>query len=281
MLPRSAAAVSPTALYTGAVWARHGLSHPGFSTLAGTAMWAALRPPHLALGLVGGPSLDALLLARHHTIDTLLRREIDAGRVGQVIEIAGGLSPRGWRFAREYGDRLTYVEADLPAMAARKAEVLRRNGLDSDHHTVTTIDAFADAGPESLAALASDLDPAVGTAVITEGLINYFPLESVLGLWPRIAAVLRRTGGIYLSDLHLDIHHDPLTLAAGAGLSVFVRGRVYLHFGSEDEALASLVGSGFNEAELLRPSDFTDDSARARRRGVDRNLIVAARVERA
>ena len=37
-----------------------------------------------------------------------------------MLELACGLSPRGFRFTRKYGGRIRYVEADLPAMAARK-----------------------------------------------------------------------------------------------------------------------------------------------------------------
>ena len=58
-----------------------------------------------------------MLLARHHLIDHRLHAAIESGRVGQVIEVAAGLSPRGWRFASRYGSRLTYLEADLPATA--------------------------------------------------------------------------------------------------------------------------------------------------------------------
>lgn len=279
MLSRTAAAVSPTALYTGAVWARNGLSHPGFATRTGTAMWAALQPPQALLGLVGGPSLDALLLARHHAIDEYLREEIESGRIGQVVEIAAGLSPRGWRFTREFDD-LTYVEADLPGMAARKSEILERHRLGAPRHHVRTIDAFADDGPDSLAAVVADLEPSIGTAVITEGLINYFSLDDVLGLWPRIAGVLANgAGGVYLSDIHLDVHDDVVTRVASAGIMVFVRGKVFQHFGSEEEALGALETAGFTSAELRRPSDLTDDPERVRRRGVDRNLIIVARVD--
>ncbi|MBV8218022.1 MAG: hypothetical protein JO325_06140 [Solirubrobacterales bacterium] len=36
--------------------------------------------------------------------------------------------PRGWRFAERYGDRIAYVEADLPEMARRKRRALERMG---------------------------------------------------------------------------------------------------------------------------------------------------------
>ena len=143
MFRRTDAAISPTALYTGTVWRRNGLSHPAFATFAGTALWTGLVGPRRAVSLLGAPDLDALLLARHHAIDTLLERAIDAGEVSQVVEIAAGLSPRGWRFASRYGSDLTYVETDLPGMTRRKEDLLARAGLMGPGHSVRVLDAFA------------------------------------------------------------------------------------------------------------------------------------------
>jgi O-methyltransferase involved in polyketide biosynthesis len=273
MLRRTSAAISPTALYTGTVWLRHGLSHPAFATLTGNAMWASLLAPRRTLELLGAPHLDAMLLARHHAIDTLLEESIDSGEVSQVVELAAGLSPRGWRFASRYGPRLTYVETDLPGMARRKRELLEGAGLTSPGHLVRVLDAFDADGPDSLATLARELDPDLGTAVITEGLINYFPTSDVVRLWGSIAANLRRfPRGLYLSDLHLDRDQDVTARTAKALISVFVRGDVYPHFADEDEAVQTLRRARFDEAELLLPSSFGDRAEP----GVDRNLIVRA-----
>lgn len=274
MLRRTDAAVSPTALYTGTVWRRNGLSHPAFATTAGQALWAGLAVPRRLASAIGAPDLDALLLARHHAIDTLLERAIESGEVSQVVEIASGLSPRGWRFSTRHPD-LTYVETDLPDMAGRKERILRDADLLRPGHRVRVLDAFATDGPDSLATLAEELDPARGTAVITEGLINYFPMTNVRTLWNNVGTALRRfPRGLYLSDIHLD-HSPGLTTAVSKALiTVFVRGEVYLHFADEAEAVEALKASGFDHAQLLRPSSF--ESPTSDRRGVDRNLIIRA-----
>jgi O-methyltransferase involved in polyketide biosynthesis len=273
MLRRTSAAISPTALYTGTVWRRHGLSHPAFATLPGQALWTGLLAPRRTLELLGAPHLDAMLLARHHAIDTLLEEAIDGGEVSQVIELAAGLSPRGWRFATRYGSALTYVETDLPGMAHRKQELLESAGLTSPGHRVRVLDAFDADGPDSLATLAAELDPDQGTAVITEGLINYFPTSDVVRLWGSIAENLHRfPHGLYLSDLHLDRGRDTTTRTAMTLISAFVRGNVHLHFASEAEAIETLHQAGFDEAELLLPSSFRHRTEP----GVDRNLIVKA-----
>ncbi|TXL61139.1 class I SAM-dependent methyltransferase [Aeromicrobium terrae] len=274
MFRRTDAAVSPTALYTGTVWRRNGLSHPAFATTAGQALWASLAGPRHLASAIGAPDLDALLLARHHAIDTLLERAIEAGEVSQVVEIASGLSPRGWRFATRHPD-LTYVETDLPDMARRKERILRDADLLRPGHRVRVLDAFATDGPDSLPALAEELDPTRGTAVITEGLINYFPMDHVRTLWDNVGTALRGfPRGLYLSDIHLD-HSPGLTTAVSKALiTVFVRGEVYLHFADEAEAVEALKASGFDHAQLLRPSSF--ESPTSDRRGVDRNLIIRA-----
>ncbi len=97
--------ISPTAHYTATVWLRHGLSHPALATARGVRLHAALRPMNAWYERFStSPSLDMMLLARHLSLDALLEREIRAGRVGQVIEVAAGLSPRGARFARRFPD---------------------------------------------------------------------------------------------------------------------------------------------------------------------------------
>src|SRR5260370_13887399 len=115
--------ISPTAHYTGYVWFAHGQSHHAFATRTGRLMYEALRAPNAAAHAVGWPTLEGMLLARHRLIDLRLQQAIDAGEVAQVIEVAAGLSPRGWRFRTRYGDRLRYVEADLPGMVHRKRQI--------------------------------------------------------------------------------------------------------------------------------------------------------------
>ncbi|HZO77764.1 MAG TPA: class I SAM-dependent methyltransferase, partial [Solirubrobacteraceae bacterium] len=122
--PNGSEAISPTAHYTGFVWARNGLSPPSLATPEGRVLFESLQAPMAISDFLGGGTLEAYLLARHRAIDALLQRAIEARGVGQVIEIAAGMSGRGLRFRQRYGDRLLYVEADLPAMAERKRRTL-------------------------------------------------------------------------------------------------------------------------------------------------------------
>ena len=265
-------AISPTAHYTGHVWGRAGLSHPELATFEGRLLFGALSPAMIASRALGGPTFEGLLLARHRIIDELLASAIDSGRVTQVIEIASGMSPRGWRFAERYGDRLTYVEADLPDMAARKRRALERMHTLGAHHRVVELDALRDDGPQSLREVASTLDPGAGLAIITEGLLTYFSEEDVMGMWRRFASVLTRfRAGLHLADIHLGgDDRSVIDLASRAVLATFVRGPVSAHFAGERDAERALLAAGFAHAHVERADrhpaagDRRDDPGAAR-----------------
>jgi O-methyltransferase involved in polyketide biosynthesis len=252
-LGRGSEAISPTAHYTGQVWTRNAMSHPALGTPEGWALFAALQPAMRLNRALGGATLESQLLARHRAFDFLLQRAIEDGAISQVIEVASGMSPRGWRFTKRYGDRLTYLEADLPAMAERKRRALARIGSISKAHRVVPLDALAKEGSSSLVETAAALDRGSGLAIVTEGLLVYLPLVQVLDLWRRFAGLLGEfTANRYLADLHV------ATEGSGAGirmfyvlLSTFVRGRVYVHFADTSDAESALLRAGFSSASVL------------------------------
>lgn len=253
--------ISPTAHYTSTVWFRHGLSHPALATARGARLHAALRPMNACYERLGtSPSLDMMLLARHLSLDALLEREIGAGRVGQVIEVAAGLSPRGARFTRRFAD-LPYLETDLPAMVRHKRRALEAGGLRGPRHEVVALDALAEQGPASLEALARRLDRDRGLAILTEGLLGYFDTPAVEAMWRRFARVLRGFAhGVYLSDLNLagDVHGMRSTRAFRLILSRFARGRVHLHWDTAAAAEAALRDAGFATAALHLPCEVRE-----------------------
>jgi O-methyltransferase involved in polyketide biosynthesis len=257
--------ISPTAHYTGQVWLRNRLSHPELGTVEGRFLFEALHPAMRISGALGGPSLETYLLARHRAIDRLLERAIEEHGVTQVVEVAAGLSPRGWRFAQRYGDGITYVETDLPAMAERKRRALKRMGSLSEHHRVEEVDALRDEGPGTLAALAGELDRSRGLAIITEGLLGYLDPDSMEGLWRRLARTLKQfASGRYISDLHLGSVQSVPVRGFRLVLSAFVRGRVYLHFHDAAEAEAALRKAGFAHAAVLPAWQVAGDNAQQR-----------------
>jgi O-methyltransferase involved in polyketide biosynthesis len=220
-------------------------------------MYHALRGPNALAHRAGLPSLEGMLLARHRLIDLRLQHAIDTGEITQIIEVAAGLSPRGWRFASRYAHRITYIEADLAEMVDHKRRILLSVGGETAHHRTAEVNALLDLGPSSITSLCATLDPTQGTAIITEGLINYFERDAILGMWRRFAAALRHfPRSLYLSDVMLSgDNRGPISTGFAWLLSAFVRGRVHLPFATADEAEDALEATGM-VGIALDPRDF-------------------------
>ncbi len=266
-------AISPTAHYTGHVWARHGLGEPGLSSPAGRLLHTLVQPAMLASRLVGGPTLEDFLLARHRIIDHLLEEAIEAGHVTQVVELACGMSPRGLAFTERH-PTLTYVEVDLPDMAARKEEALAQLRLPQDNHRVEAADVMTGL---QLSRIFSTLDRGSGVAVVTEGLLSYFPRADVVELWRRLAHELHRfPHGRYLSDLHVESEAGLVDRAFTMALGTAVRGRVQLHFDDVDEARQVLLAADFDYAELWAPRELTEQLPGMDAAGANRVRVIDA-----
>lgn len=256
MASEGSGAISPTAHYTGETWVRNGLSHPQLATWQGRVLHGTMALPNAASRMLGGPSLEGVLLSRHRIIDALLE-DLISGGVSQVIEAACGMSPRGWRFSERYGEKLTYIEADLPAMAQRKRAALAQMGSLGDHHRVADLDVLQDGGAGSLESLVETLDPAAGLVIITEGLLVYFDDPTVEALWVRLARALQPFAkGAYLSDLRFATP-DPgvAERAFELILGAFVRGKVHAYRGDRASAEAELLEAGFAQARLHRADE--------------------------
>ena len=244
-------AISPTAHYTGETWVRNGLSHPQLATWQGRMLHRGFALPSAASKALGGPTLNGLLLARHRIIDSILD-DLIRGGISQVVEVACGMSPRGWRFTERFGDRLTYVEADLPGMAKRKRDALARMQALTDRHRVADLDVLQEGGPGSLETLVETLDPAEGLVIVTEGLLTYLDDDTVDALWARLATALGRFDkGVYLSDLRFARGDRGLPERTfDVILGAFVRGKVHAYRGDEAGAEAALRSAGFEAARL-------------------------------
>lgn len=269
--------VSPTAYATGYMWYRLGMSHPALATAEGKRMDFAFGLLMYGVKRVSGTSFDAMMIARHKGIDSRLTRAIDEGRIGQVIEVAAGLSPRGIKFAERYGNKITYIETDLSAMANTKRKLLDDAGLLSDHHRVVEIDALIDKGPHSLAELVKTLDPNVGTAIITEGLMSYLDSDTARDVWRRFARTLKKfPRGLYLSDVYIRGEHDVGARAFGAVLGKFVKGKIHVHFEAVSQAIQTLRSAGFRTTAVHEPKDIPETREISSTKGADRVRVLEA-----
>jgi O-methyltransferase involved in polyketide biosynthesis len=251
-VPAADSRISPTAHYTSYVWVRNGLSPPELASPTGRRLYRTLWPAMTFYRRVlGRPDLEQMLLERHRCID----ERLEAAGVKQVIEIAAGFSGRGWRFLQRHPD-WTYVEGDLAPQAEDKRRTLDRAGLRGPRHQVVALDALIDDGADSLAQVAAGLDPSQGCAILTEGLVGYFDRDTVVGLWRRIAGVLRGfSRGVYLSDINLsgDAQGNVFVEGFRLALQAFARGRVHLHFATAAELEAALHEAGLAQVTLHWP----------------------------
>ena len=274
--------ISFTALYTGQVWNQHGLSAPGFATPRGRFYYHAMTPFEYLGGKLVGGNIRTFLLQRHQVIDDRLTDAIENRGVTQVLEIACGLSPRGARFAERYPD-ITYVEADLPDMAARKHALLERENRLSDRHYVVECNILARETADSLERVLADFDLSQPVLVITEGLVNYFNLETISGFWERLALAMHAfPRGIYLADnypLYDDMSFMRTLRALGTLLGSVSRSQVSFHFHSDDEARNTFRNLGFQQVTIHDPADFYDRLAIPRSRGRSFVRVIEAETE--
>ncbi len=175
----------------------------------------------------------------------------------QVVEIACGLSPRGRRFCSRYPE-LQYLEADLPAMAARKRLLLHGEGWLDGRHQVRAVDILAERGNQSLASLLASLDRSQPVVVITEGLVNYFPLELIEGFWSRLATGLSDfPEATYLTELYPDLREHPRYRQLRWGVELIgrlTRGSYPLHYRDHAEIVTGFQRCGFARVQVLDPS---------------------------
>ena len=167
------------------------------------------------------------MLQRHLIIDHLLEKYLSERGVKQVIELACGLSPRGFR--------------------------LMNNNKNSD--------ILSESGDLSLENIAKKyLRPGIPTAIITDGLINYFDMETLTNIWKRISHILTSfNGGVYLSD-NLSHKTDHLyyfmvkiwTKMVGLAAS----GKFHMHFYPDSESEETFRDIGFREINIHHPETY-------------------------
>lgn len=259
--PIDTSSISFTALYTGQVWWANGLSAPGFGTRLGGFYYHAMSPFEYLGGKLVGGNIRTFLLQRHLLIDHLVEKAITEDGVTQVVEIACGLSPRGTRLVKKY-PQLRYVEADLADMAARKRRLLEENGSLQDRHQVMECNILATEGNDTPERILASLDLSQPVLVITEGLVNYFNLETISAFWHRLALALQAfPRGSYITDnypLYQGMPFYRTLKVLGNLLGSISRSDVSFHFHSDDEARATFAQAGFDRLNIHNPADYYD-----------------------
>ncbi len=252
--------ISFTAHYTGHVWHQLGWSHPALLTPKGARLGRWLAPIERWMVQRTGQSITTTLRARHTLIDREIERLIALHPDVQVLELAAGLSPRGWRFKQRH-PHLLYIEADLPQMAATKRQALAQ--IAGPVPEVVALDVFSDQFGQVL----GRFDRQKPLLIVSEGLVNYFDLTLLAQLWQRLAQGLAGFAqGFYVTDLYARPVAHPrarLILSMAKLLKYASRSAFAYHYESPAEVEAALQQAGFKTVQVFQPSDADHPEQRA------------------
>lgn len=248
--------ISFTAHYTGFVWHYYGLSRPEFATQQGHLYFQLLRPIEFVARHIIGSDIRTTLLQRHALIDHLLEAQLAQYPDTQVIELACGLSPRGFRMTEKY-PQLHYIEADLPGMAARKKSLLAQLPAHK-HHRVVVCNILEMNTPESIESVVlKECDSSKPVVIITEGLVNYFDLATISSVWKRMNNLLKSfPNSAYISDVYPEVSHRKsagFIKQANKSLKLLSRSDFCLHFNSDFDIEKHFKACGFSQVTVLNP----------------------------
>ena len=251
--------ISISAHYTGYIWYKNGLSHQQFVTPMGRAAYWALKPMNGFMQLMVGASIDTFLLQRHFVLDHLVEQAIEEG-YEQVVELAAGLSSRGYLIKQAHPS-VHYVEGDLPGMSARKAELLDKLGRQPGHIT-QPCNILDESGAHSIETLLAGLDKSKKTLIITEGLVNYFDLETIRKVWSRMAVALKDfPQARYITEVYPKLEQHPsyrYVKVAQKVVGFFTQGEYPLHYNSNEAMQQGFLEDGFAQVNVTAPEDYYD-----------------------
>ena len=248
--------ISFTAHYTGYIWYTMGISHPVFATSKGKMLAKLVHPlESWAEKFVGG-SMRTTLKQRHRMIDQHLTQLIEQHPDLQILEIASGLSPRGWNFRQKYPN-IDYRELDLPGMAKVKTQALKQ--IDVNSPEVLSVDLFTADFEQAFHVF----DPNRPLVVISEGLINYFNKDMLLQLLQAITHY-----GQDFKELHYltDIYPEPVKnklanfiWASSKLLKWMSKSAFSFHFTHPKQAQDFFQQAGFENIMVVQPQQYFQD----------------------
>jgi O-methyltransferase involved in polyketide biosynthesis len=239
------------------------MSHEALVTRRGRILYMFFYPfMWIGRTFFGISDMVTGLQQRHIILDHLMEKAFHEKGIRQFVELASGLSPRGYRFMKKHkGQDVTYLEADLPQMAERKKKILANAGLLEKGHDVVACDILTDSGDIALTQVAQQhLDPQKPTAVITEGLVFYFDPVTVRGVWKRIRKMLKEgSGGMYLTDDCPEQRDHPCFFLLDGFMKIIgliSRGKIFYHFDSEKTAKEAFRELLFEKTTIHTPESL-------------------------
>ncbi|MDM1763903.1 MULTISPECIES: class I SAM-dependent methyltransferase [unclassified Acinetobacter] len=242
--------ISFTAHYTGYIWYQMGISHPLLATSKGKSLAFIANPIETWAEKYVGGSMRTTLKERHTMLDDTLKQLIHQYPDLQVLEIAAGLSPRGWWF-RKHFPHIDYRELDLPDMAKTKQTALQQ--IDPSSPQVLSVDLFTEDFKNAFAVF----DPQRPLVIISEGLINYFEKDLLQQLLKSIVHYGQNFKALhYLTDIYPEPVKNKLASViwnSSKLLKVISRSAFSFHFQKPQEIQDFFKIAGFTQVEVLQP----------------------------
>lgn len=249
------ASISFTAHYTGEMWQKLGLSHPALATKKGKRLHQLFAPIETFAKTFFGVTMGKTLTVRHALMDKRIDAFITKHPDAQIIEVAAGLSPRGWRFLQKH-PKLTYAEIDLPAMSQ-----LKQSRADNLPQPIPQFFA-ADLLEDDLDVIFDQFDTNKPLMIVSEGLINYFNLDLLGRLSQRLSEQLDKfPHGIWLTENYPysdKASYNALVKVASAALRKLSKSSFSFYFFQPSEAVNFFLGHGFSSGDVYQPT--ADDS---------------------
>lgn len=251
------AGISFTAHYTGEMWQKMGISHPALSTRLGRRLHWLLAPIEWLAQRLAGVSIGETLKMRQALLDQEVVSWINKHPTTYVVELAAGLSARGWRLLNQF-DQISYLEVDLPDMSALKQ--LRAANLPGRVPEFFAADIFT----SELAVKIDSLDRSRPVLFVTEGLINYFTLDQTA----KLAQLLNNTAQQHSSSTWLTeiypCNNKPwvnqLTQWSFTILRVLTKSAFETHFTKPAEAVSFFEESADCHVQVIQPSQPEPDA---------------------
>ncbi|WP_336027674.1 class I SAM-dependent methyltransferase [Acinetobacter pittii] len=245
--------ISFTAHYTGYIWYQMGISHEALATTKGKSLAYLVHPIESWAEKYVGGSMRTTLKQRHTMLDHHLEQLIQESPDLQVLEIACGLSPRGWWFRQHYPS-IIYRELDLPDMAQTKQNALQQ--IEKNAPEILSVDLFTEAFAQAFEVF----DPNRPLVVISEGLINYFDkglLKHLIQSIGHYGATFKKFH--YLTDLYPEPIKNKLASIiwnSSKLLKLMSRSSFSFHFKSPQEVKDFFKDTEFEQVTIEQPQIF-------------------------
>lgn len=253
--------LSITSLYTAGVWCWAGMEGAQFMSNVDTER--VFKITNAALSVMrcfrwGLPRLPEGLAQRHVLIDQL----VEESHVDVVVELASGLSMRGWRVMNQADDQKRprrYVEIDLPHVIKHKKHVLSSvtapNGLLWIPHDIKEL---------SQSLIETLIDDSDKLLIIAEGLVMYLSPNELEELFNLLIPHLRARGGRLIFDWVPTIEQPPPGLIGrtlGWLMRLFTGGESFQRDErSREDLRTQLISLGASTVQMID----TDQVAKAR-----------------